>query len=474
MSTSKSQAITGMKWSAIERVSVQAIQFIIGLILARRLSPEEFGVMGMLTIFIAVSQVIIDSGFANALVRKLDCNDDDYSTALYCNLGISLLCYLLLFFTAPAIASFYSVQLLTELLRMQALVLIFNSLTIVQVAKLTRDLNFKTQTLIGLTATLVSGAIGIWCAYHEVGVWSLAYQALSCAVINATLFWCFGPFRLKLRFSIQSFRDLFGYGSKLLVAGVIGSIYNHITTLVIGRFFRPADLGYYSRGQQFASVPSITVTNILSRVTFPIFSRLQNDDQALVRVYRKYICLSSLVIFFGLALLSGVARPMILLLLGERWEPSVLYLQLFCFALMMDHICSINLSLLQVKGRSDLYLRLEIIKKTISFAILFASIPFGIVAVCCSRIIYSQLSVIINTYYTGKFFGLGYFAQIRDFGPYLLAAILASLPSYWLSSQEGNHLFWMLAGIVTTTILYLLFVHRDKYFKELTKLRKNI
>lgn len=466
------KALAGMKWSAIERVSVQAVQFIIGLILARRISPEEFGVMGMLTIFIAVSQVIVDSGFANALVRKMDCTDDDYSTALYCNLGISVLCYLLLFCCAPAIAVFYNVPLLTPLLRMQALVLVFNSLSIVQVAKLTRELDFKTQTLISLAATLVSGAIGISCAYNGVGVWSLAYQAVSCALLTSLLFWCFGPYRLRMRFSMQSFRDLFGYGSKLLAAGVIGSIYNHITTLVIGKFFRPADLGYYSRGQQFASVPSITVTNILSRVTFPLFSKLQNDDAALIQAYRKYICLSSVVIFFGLALLSGIARPLILLLLGERWEPSVLYLQLFCFALMMDHVCSINLNLLQVKGRSDLYLRLEIIKKTISFAILFASIPFGIVAVCCSKILYSQISVVINTYYTGKFFGVGYFAQFRDFGPYLLAALVASLPSYWLSSHDGHAALWLLAGLVLTTALYVLLIHRDKYFKELLQLRK--
>lgn len=461
-------------WSALERVSVQAIQFIVGLILARRISPEEFGIMGMLAIFIAVSQVIVDSGFANALVRKLDCSDDDYGTALYCNLGISLLCYLLLFFCAPAIATFYAVPLLTPLLRMQALVLVFNSLTIVQVAKLTRDLNFKTQTLISLAATVISGAVGIGCAYSGVGVWSLAYQAVSCALLTALLYWCFGPCKLHLRFSMQSFRELFGYGSKLLAAGVIGSIYNHITTLVIGKFFRPADLGYYSRGQQFASVPSITVTNILSRVTFPIFSRLQNDDASLIQAYRRYICLSSVVIFFGLALLSAIARPLILLLLGPQWEPSVLYLQLFCFALMMDHICGINLTLLQVKGRSDLYLRLEVIKKTISFAILFASIPFGIVAICCSKILYSQISVVINTYYTGKFFGLGYFAQFRDFGIYLLAALLASLPGYWLSSHDGHPTLWLLAGIALTTALYVLFLHRDSHFRELLQLAKKV
>jgi len=467
MSIVKSQALNGVKWSAIERVSVQAVQFVIGLLLARCLSPDDFGMIGMLTLFIAVSQVIVDSGFANALIRKLDCSDEDYCTAFFCNLGISLVCYAILFAVAPLIAEFFHTPLLTSLLRLQSLVLIISSLSIVQVAKLTRELNFRTQTLIGLSAALLSGIIGLICAYRGVGVWSLAIQTVSCATINSLLYWCFGSFRLKLCFSTASFRDLFGFGSKMLVAGVIGQIYNHITTLVIGKFFRPADLGYYSRGQQFASIPSITVTNILNRVTYPIFAKMQNDDEALIAAYRKYVCLTSVVIFFGLMLLSAIARPLILLLLGERWEPSVLYLQIFCFALLMDHICGINLCLLQVKGRSDLYLRLEIIKKTLSFAILFASIPFGIVAVCCSKIIYSQLSVIINTYYTGKLFGVGYFAQIRDFGPYLVSALLATLPTYWLSLHDSHYILWLLAGVLLSTGIYALLLHRDSYFRYL-------
>lgn len=472
MTTNKSQALRGVKWSAIERISVQAVQFLIGLLLARRLSPDDFGVMGMLTLFIAVSQVIVDSGFANALIRKKECSDDDYSTALFCNLAISLVCYGILFGSAPAIAQFFHTPVLTPLLRLQSLVLIISSFSIVQVARLTRELDFRTQTLIGLSAAILSGIIGLTCAYANLGVWSLACQTLSCALLTTLLYWIFGSYRLRFKFSTTSFRDLFGYGSKMLAAGVIGQIYNHITTLVIGKFFLPSDLGYYSRGQQFASVPSLSVTNILSRVTYPLFSRMQDDNQALVSAYRKYVCLSSIVIFFGLMLLSAIARPLILLLLGERWEPSVFYLQIFCFALMMDHICSINLCLLQVKGRSDLYLRLEVIKKTLSFGILFASIPFGILAVCCSKIIYSQLSVIINTYYTGRLFGIGYFAQVRDFGPYLLAALVATAPGYWLSMLDAPYLISLLASLVISIALYAGLLHRDAYFRQLLTIIK--
>lgn len=425
--------LSSIKWSALERISVQAIQFIIGLVLARLLSPSDFGVVGMLTIFIAVSQVVVDSGFTNALIRRLHCSDADYSTALICNVCVSLFCYALLYVAAPFISDFYHVELLTPLLRIQALVIVFNALTIVPIARLTRESDFRTQTIIGFTSAVLSGIIGVSCAYNGVGVWSLAWQSLSCALFNALLYWFFGQSRLHLAFSYQSFTELFGFGSKMLVAGIIGSIYNHITTLVIGRCFRPSDLGYYTRGQQFASLPSLTITNVLQRVTFPRFAQMQNDEKALIDAYRRYIRYTSIVIFFGLLLLAAIARPLILLILGERWEPSVIYLQLFCIALLMDHICSINLNLLQVKGRSDLYLRLEIIKKTISFAILFASIPFGVVAVCASRILYSQIAVVINTYYTGRLFGLGYWSQLRDFGPYLFYAFVATVPTFLLS-----------------------------------------
>jgi O-antigen/teichoic acid export membrane protein len=263
---------------------------------------------------------------------------------------------------------------------------------------------------------------------------------------------------------------LFSFGSKLLVAGLLNTIYDNLNPIVIGKFFSAQDLGYYNRGTHFASFPSQNINGVLQRVSFPVMAKIQDDTERLISVYRKNIGISCLGIFFCCIFLASIGKPLVLLLLGEKWADSILYLQIYCFAILFNHINVINLNLLQIKGRSDLFLRLEVIKKVISIIILFGSIPFGVLGICCSKIIYTQIAVFINTYYTGKLFNLGYFAQIRDFYPYFVFSLFACLPTFLISFLALPNLLIILVGAFMSVLLYIAFLRKDDNMRELLQL----
>lgn len=464
----KEQTISGVKWSALERFSVQGINFIIGLILARMLSPSDFGTIGMVTIFMSISQSFIDSGFSNALIRKKDCDDIDFSTVFYFNIIVGILCYVILFFSSKWIAIFFRIELLEDIIKVLAVNVFVNSLIVVQVAKFTITINFRTQAKASLIAAVISGVLGITSAYYGLGVWALVIQQISSTIINAILLWVYSKWLPARVFSMKSFKKLFSYGSKLLISGLIHQIYMQMTTIVIGRFYSVSDLGNYTRGLQFAMFPSGNMTSILSRVTLPILAKIQDDDCRLAFVYRKYIKLTSLVIIFLMMLLAALAKPLILIVLTDKWEEAIVYLQIFCFALMFNHVNQINLNLLQVKGRSDLYLRLEILKKSVSIIILLIAVPFGVKAICLAMVIYSQLAIVFNTYYTGKFFKLGYFSQLKDFVGYVLYSVISCFPAYLLSYSSLNNWCLLAVGAVVSIVVYMaiLIIMKDALFIE--------
>lgn len=465
----RSQSISGMKWSAIERFAVQGIQFVIGLILARLLTPSDYGIIGMLAIFMAISQTIIDSGFSKALIQKQDRTEIDFSTAFFFNIVVGLICYSILFLASPYIASFFNEPVLKDVLRILAINLFLNSLAVVPVAKLSIKVDFKTQSKASIISTVLSGALGIVLAYRGVGVWALVAQSVSHSFVNVVLLWYLLKWKPQWKYSWESFRKLFSYGGNILVAGIISTIYANINTLVIGKFYTPKDLGYFTRGQQFPSLLSTNLTAIVQRVTFPILSKIQNDDNRLASVYRDYIKISSLGIFFLLIFLSSIAEPLVTFLLTDKWINAVIYLQVFCYALMFDHICAINLNLLYVKGKTNLVLRLEIIKKSLAFVILISSIPFGVFAICLSQVIYTQVAVYINTYYTGKLLNLGYLKQMNDYMPYFILAHIACLPCWLIQIIDGMHPFLsVITGGMLAIIIYviLLYVVQDDIFKK--------
>lgn len=423
-SSFKNKAISGILWSAVERFSLQAVQFTINIVMARLLLPSDYGMVGMLTIFLQISQAFIDGGFTNALIQRRNRTEVDYSTVFYFNIVTAMVFYLLLFTFAPLIAEFYHLPTLTTIIRVIGLNLIISSLSIVHKAKLTIQINFKIQSKISLSSALISGIIGLIMAYKGYGVWSLVCQSLINALLLTILFYSFLKWKPLNRFSLKSFNNLYSFGSKLFLSSLIHTVYYNLYAIVIGRKFSAVDLGYYTRAEQFACFPSSNLNAVISRVTFPMLSSIQDDDERLLIAYRRYIQLSSFIIFPLMIGLSVLAEPLIKLLLTDKWSGIIILLQILCFDWMFDHLSAINLNLLWVKGRSDLSLKLEIIKKTIATSILFISIPFGIVGMCCGRVLYSLIATYLNTYYTKSLMGLSLWIQLKDISPCFFLALL--------------------------------------------------
>lgn len=468
----KDKAISGVKWNAIGRFSTQGVNFIIGLILARLLSPSDYGVVGMVGIFFAIAQTFIDSGFGSALIRKNDCTDTDYSTAFYFNVIVGLVCCILLWIASPFIADFFNTPILKDLVKVMSLNMFVSSFAIVHGTKLTHAVDFKSQSIIKLITAIISGVCGVLMAYKGFGVWSLVYQQLIATGLRVVLLYVVTKWLPKLEFSKGSFKYLFNFGSKILAASLLHTIYANMTTMIIGKFYSAKDLGYYSRGESLATYPSTNITGILQSVTYPVLSKIQDDQGQLINAYRKLISMTSMVIFFGMFLLAALAKPLIITLLTAKWLDAVIYLQVFCFAYMFDHICALNLNMLYVKGYSNLVLKLEIIKKTISISMIIAAIPFGVLAICIARALYTQIAVVINTYYTGKLFGLGYVKQVKDFSKYLIYSIIAVIPAFLITLINVHNVVQLIAGCASACLIYYMLLHNDAYLKELIALIK--
>lgn len=463
MSELKQKTVKGVVWSAVERFSVQGIQFVVMIFMARMLTPDDYGLVGMLAVFIAISQSFIDSGFSQALIRKQDRTEVDNSTVFYFNIVLGLLFYCLLFVSAPLIAKFYKEPLLVDLTRVLGLSVLINSFVIVQRALLTVHIDFKTQAKAALVASVVSGAVGLYMASTGFGVWALVAQQLVNLGLNAIMLWILSKWRPQWVYSWTSFRELFSFGSKLLASGLLDTLYKNIYQIVIGKLFSASNLGYYSRASHFAEFPSSNLTGIMQRVTYPILCSIQDDDERLATVYRRFLKLSAFIIFPMMVGLAAVAEPFILVLLGEKWLFSATLLFIICFSRMWYPIHAINLNLLQVKGRSDLFLRLEIIKKMVGVSILCITIPCGLVAMCIGSVFSSLINLSVNTYYTGKLIKVGFFRQMMDLSPILFLSLLMGglVYGFW-------HYFLLtplLALIIGSLIGFVFYVSIAKIFK---------
>lgn len=452
MSSLKDKTVKGVIWSAVDRFSAQGIQFVFSILIARLLVPEDYGVIAMLNIFIAVSQTFIDSGFGSALIRKIDRTETDFSTVFYFNIVVATLFYMILFVSAPAIANFYETPLLESVTKIVALNLIINSLSGIHNAKLSIDIDFKSRAKISILTSVITGAVGLWMAYAGYGVWALVVQNLCSSLVRTVMLWIIVKWRPKLIFSWKSFKELFSFGSKLLASGLLDTLYNNIYTLVIGKVFSPSTLGVYSKANTLAQFPSSNITGVLQNVTFPVLSSIQNEEERMADAYKRFLKLSAFIVFPLMVGLASVADPFIRLALTDKWEGAIYLLQIICFALMWYPIHAINLNILAVKGRSDYFLKLEIIKKIQGILILCITVPMGIVAMCYGQVISSFISLIWNTHYTKKLIGYGYFAQMRDLLPILIHSFVMGaivlvvvnvLPTLWLKLIVG-----VLSGMV--------------------------
>ena len=413
-----------MFWSFAERMGAQGIQFVFSIIIARILSPEAYGLIAMPLFFIALAQSFIDNGFASALVRKKVLKEEDLSTAFFFNIGIGSICYIVLFFSSPLIASFYNEPILSKLLKFTALATIFNPLCVVQQAILTRNIDFKTQTVVTLTGAICSGIVGLIMAYSGYGVWALVFQQVGGYLFRTILLWILVKWKPSFMWSHESFRYLWGFGSKMLAVSIMDTVFKNIYPMIIGKMYSAKDLGLYSRAHGFANLPSATLTSMLQRVTFPVLSTIQDEDERLAVNYRKILRLTTWFVFPMMLGLSAIADPLVRILLTDKWAGCIILLQIVCFDMMWYPVHAINLNLLQVKGRSDLFLRLEIVKKFLTILVIIATFKYGVIGLTLGGVFSSLIGLTINTYYTGVLINVGFVRQMRDIIPILISSLI--------------------------------------------------
>jgi O-antigen/teichoic acid export membrane protein len=422
----KQKTVSALIWSLIDNIANLGINFVIGIILARLLSPHEFGLIGMITIFLAVAQTFITGGFGQALIRKSNCTQADYSTVFLFNLVVSVFLFLVLFFSAGTISVFFNEPKLSLLIRVLATGLIINALSIIQKTILTKRLDFKLQTRISIIASIISGIIAIVLALYGFGVWSLVVRILISFVLNSFFLWYWNTWRPLFLFDKKSFNELFSFGGKILLSGLIDTIYQNIYYVVIGKYFHADQLGYYTRADQFQALPSQNMQGVIGRVSYPILATIQHDIPALKSAYIKLIKSTMLISFVLMIGMAAVAKSMIVALIGIKWLPSVAYLQLLCFVGMFIPLHALNLNMLEIQGRSDLFLRLEIIKKILAVPAIIIGIFIGIKGMIVGMFINTLIAYYLNSYWSGKFIGYSFFNQIKDILPAFLIAVFVS------------------------------------------------
>jgi teichuronic acid exporter len=422
----KQKTISGILWSSVDNFTTQGIVFVVGIFLARLLEPKEFGLIGMITIFIAISDVFIRSGFSEALIRKNNCTQTDYSTVFFFNLIAGIVFFSILFTLAPYISIFFKEPILKPIVRVLATVLIIDSLIIIQRTILVKRVDFKLQTRISVISSVGSGALAVILAYKGFGVWSLVALTITRQMLNSVLLWFWNKWRPTLIFSKDSFKELFGFGNKLLLSGLIDTVYNNLYYLVIGKYFSATELGFYTRAHNFSNFPSHNINTVVGRVTYPVLSDMQDYPDLLKTGYRRIIKSTMLITFVLMLGLAAIAEPMIITLIGEKWSPSIIYLQLLCFGGMLYPLHSLNLNMLKVLGRSDLFLKLEIIKKCLAIPVIVIGIFLGIKIMIIGMILNSFIAYYINSYWSGRLIKYGLKDQVRDIAPsFLMAAGMA-------------------------------------------------
>ena len=468
----RNKAKRGFVWNTVERLVTNGIQFILTVILARLLSPDDYGIIAMPAIFLAIAQVFIDSGFANALIRKPDLNEKDLSTAFYFNVIVGVVAYLLLFVTSPLIATFFNTPILSQLLKVTALVVFLNSLGIVQQAVLTKKMDFKSQAVISAISTFVSGVLGVWMAYSGYGVWALVLQQVSAALLRVVMLWGYGRWKPLWIWSKESFGYLWNFGSKVIIIGLLDTIYNNVYAFVIGKKYNAKDLGNYTRAQQFADLPINNINSIVQKVTLPLLSEIQDDDTRLSSIYLRLIEMSSLLVvplMFGLA---AMANPLIIALLGKEWEGCVLLFQILCIARFWTPFNAINVNLLQVKGRTDLLLKLEIAKKVVITIILGLTFYRGVVFLVGGFAVCTFIAFMINTFYTKRLIGVSLWKQLQAILPAILISIVMMTVILFVNMMLANIYIMLVVDILLCGIIYgmLVLFFRKEAIKELISL----
>ena len=465
-----------MAWSGIERLSIQAVQFLLGIVLARILSPNEYGVFAILAVFISISRVFIDSGFTKALIQKKNRNTEDISTVFLFNVAISVLCYWILWFAAPFIAEFYEIASLTLLLRTLAISLIINALYTVSSTLFTIDLDFKTIAKINFIATILSGIMAIYLAYMGYGVWALVFQTLFRSIATAVLTRIWSKWKPVLQFSISSFKQMFSYGSKLLVSSLLNTSFSQINSILIGKYIGSKDLGFFTRGIQFSDFLFGIINTSINSVILPGLSPIQDQRKALLKYVKHILRITALVSAPFFLCLAVMAEPIIKVLLTEKWLRAVPIMQIFCFARFITLISGINVNLLYVLGKTDLVLKQEYIKIIVRISLLVTALPHGIFYIALAELLSTMVHFFINTYSPGKIMNYGAIKQFIDLLPILLCGLITVVLLYISNLLIQKDIFKLLVSPIVAIPTYILAVRllKIKEYSLLISLIKNL
>lgn len=456
MSDLKMKTAKGLSWSLLEVFFNKGINFLVGIILARILSPSEFGLIGVLTIFISILSTLIESGFTTALIRKISARSIDYNTVFYFNIVSSIFLYGTLYLLAPLISQFFDDNNIILLLRTLGFVLIFSSFGIIQKTILTKQLNFKIQAKISIVSSIISGMLGVFLAINNYGVWSLVIREISRQFLISVFFWIFSNWRPAVEFSTKSLFSLFGFGSKILFANLLESAYRNIYYTIIGKFFTISELGQYTRAEQFNSLFSNTLTSVIQRVSFPVFSQLQNNDDKLKLYFKQAIQTAAIVTFPLMLGLIAVAEPLLLVLIGDKWHQAIIYLQIIAVGGAIYPMHALNIDILLSKGRSDLFIKLEFFKKSLLIIPILLGAFISIKFMLIGSVFVSYFGFYLNSFYSKMLINYSAFYQFRDISPIFLISVFVSFLIWCLTLFNFSSLTTLLLQIGSGITIYLI------------------
>ena len=431
-SSLKSKTVTGVGWSAADAIAGQGVSFLVSLVLARLLSPSEYGLIGIAMIFITILGGFVDCGFSNALIRKKEVSDKDYNTMFITNLVMSATVFLILFFCAPLVANFFERQKVTSLLRVLSLTVVIQSVSLVQNTILTKRIDFKTKTKATVIAAIISGTVGITTAFCGWGVWALAAQQITSQIVNTLCLCVFNRWLPNFKFNGESFRYMWGFGWKLMLSGFLDRVWAQLYQTVVGKCYTPETLGQYSRSKLFAQIFSQNFTSIIQRVTYPALAEVQDDKQRMMTAYRKIIKVSMFVTAVCMISLGAISEPFIYCLIGEQWHQAATFLPLICVSMSLYPLHAINLNMLQIQGRSDIFLVLEIVKKVIAIGPICLGIFIDIYWMLAGSIVTGIIAFFLNSYYTGRDLGYSSWQQLKDVAPSYGIALMIAVSVYFL------------------------------------------
>ncbi len=456
----RKKAIKGGFWVLVQQFGSRGIGFVVSILLARLLVPEEYGLIAMLSIFMAISSSIMDGGLLDSLIRTDNPSDEEYSTVFFFNLIMSIVMYSIIYLIAPLIADFYKEDILIILVRYYALILVINAFTFIQKTRLTKIMDFKTQTIVELPSIVISATVGIVMAYQGYGVWCLVVMALVQAVASSIQLWYRSRWKPLMVFDKKLFYHHFNYGYKLTLSGILNAVFSNAYNIIIGKYFSAVQLGFYNRADSLKQFPVSNISGVLNRVTFPLFAEIKNDNVRLKSVYKKLMKLVVFIIAPLLLFMSALGEPTFRFLFTDKWLPAVPYFQILCFNGILEPVHSYNMNILTVKGRSDLYLKLQIVKKTFILIVVAISFSFGIYGLLYGSVFLSFLFFVINSHFAGKFISYSAWEQTKDLIPILLTALVCAgvifISDFYIKNYISYDIVRIIIGGIIGSLLYLL------------------